>query len=90
MRGVCQRWNIPLQVRGTVRDPSRKEKVAHLTALADALPGTLTLYAADLLQTGSFDEAIRCASQANHMHAVLAGWSRLRVHSVACQPCCLL
>lgn len=42
-----------------MRDPSNKEKVAHLTALADALPGTLTLYAADLMQPGSFDEAIR-------------------------------
>jgi hypothetical protein len=46
-------------VRGTVRDPNNKEKVAHLTALADALPGTLTLYAADLMQSGSFDDAIR-------------------------------
>lgn len=46
-------------VRGTVRDPSNKQKVAHLQALADALPGKLELYAADLLQLGSFDEAVR-------------------------------
>jgi hypothetical protein len=66
-----------LQVRGTVRDPSNKEKVAHLTALGDALPGTLTLYAADLMQPGSFDEAIRCALQLRllclHWHASLGG-----------------
>lgn len=53
-------------VRGTVRDPSNKEKVAHLTALADALPGTLTLYAADLMQSGSFDDAIRGADVVFH------------------------
>lgn len=50
-------------MRGTVRDPNNKDKVAHLSALADALPGTLKLYAADLMQPGSFDEAIRRASQ---------------------------
>lgn len=56
-----------VQVRGTVRDPHNKEKVAHLTALADALPGKLTLYAADLLRPGTFDEAVRCC------HVTLSG-----------------
>lgn len=42
-----------------MRDPSNKQKVAHLRALADALPGKLELFAADLLQPGSFDEAVK-------------------------------
>lgn len=45
-------------VRGTVRDPSNAEKVAHLTAMAAELPGQLTLHAADLLEDGSFDESM--------------------------------
>ena len=48
-------------VRATVRDPSKAEKVTHLKALGDALPGKLELYAADLLEQGSFDEAVRWA-----------------------------
>ncbi len=48
------------QVRGTVRDANNKEKVAHLNALGNTLPGKLTLYAADLLKEGSFDEVVRC------------------------------
>ena len=56
-------------MRGTVRDPNNKDKVAHLSALADALPGTLKLYAADLMQPGSFDEAIRRASQLRLVYA---------------------
>ena len=37
------------EVRGTVRDPSNKAKVAHLDALADKLPGSITYHKADLL-----------------------------------------
>ena len=36
--------------------------MAHLKALDDALPGTLELWDADLLQEGSFDAAIQCVS----------------------------
>ena len=46
-------------VHGTVRDPGNPAKTAHLYALAAALPGTLKLHSADLLQDGSFDEVIR-------------------------------
>ena len=45
-------------VRGTVRSLKNEEKVAHLRALGEALPGKLTLHEADLLQDGSFDEVI--------------------------------
>ena len=43
-------------VRGTVRSKSATDKVGHLLKLAEAFPGTLTLYEADLLKEGSFDE----------------------------------
>ena len=45
-------------MRGTVRSTKNKEKTADLVALGDALPGTLTLYEADLLKDGSFDESV--------------------------------
>lgn len=45
-------------VHGTVRDPSNEAKVRHLLELAESLPGTLKLFAADLLEDGSFDDAI--------------------------------
>src|SRR5690606_34709199 len=40
-------------VHGTVRDPDNHKSVAHLHALADAAPGTLRLFKADLLDMGS-------------------------------------
>ncbi len=45
-------------VRATVRDPNKAEKVEYLHAMAKALPGSLELFAADLLQEGSFAKAI--------------------------------
>ena len=47
-----------VDVRATVRDPSNTDKVGHLMQLADESMGTLTLYRADLLEEGSFDEAM--------------------------------
>ena len=44
-------------VHGTVRDPTRADKVGHLTELDADLPGTLQLFAADLLDPTSFDAA---------------------------------
>lgn len=41
-----------------MRSVSNKDKVAHLEALAAALPGTLKLYEADLLEEGSFDKVV--------------------------------
>eukprot|EP00891_Asterochloris_glomerata_P004943 jgi/Astpho2/4943/Aster-06679 len=46
------------EVRGTVRDPNNQAKVAHLVQLGQALPGKLTLHAADLLKEGSFDKVV--------------------------------
>ncbi|DBA76212.1 hypothetical protein WJX77_001074 [Trebouxia sp. C0004] len=46
-------------VKGTVRDTSNTEKTAHLTKLAEALPGKLTLHAADLTKEGSFDSILK-------------------------------
>ncbi|KAI3433285.1 hypothetical protein D9Q98_003104 [Chlorella vulgaris] len=44
-------------VRATVRNKADDTKVAHLTRLAMALPGSLELLEADLLVPGSFDTA---------------------------------
>lgn len=44
---------------GTVRNPTNEAKTNHLRALGSAFPGKLHLHAADLLQTGSFDEVVR-------------------------------
>jgi nucleoside-diphosphate-sugar epimerase len=45
-------------VRGTVRDPGKSSGLEHLHALAEEHPGRLTLHRADLLDTGSYDEAM--------------------------------
>lgn len=46
-------------VNATVREPSNVQKVGHLTALAKASDGQLKLFKSDLLDSGSFDEAMR-------------------------------
>ena len=45
-------------VHAAVRDPEAASKVAHLKRAAEQAPGTLELFAADLLQPGSYDEAM--------------------------------
>lgn len=45
-------------VHATVRNPDDDRKVGHLKALAASSPGSLSLFAADLLQEGSFAEAM--------------------------------
>lgn len=45
-------------VRGTVRDPDKKKGLEHLHDLAEQHPGRLTLHRADLLDNGSYDEAM--------------------------------
>lgn len=54
------------EVRGTVRSLAKAEKVEHLRALGDALPGKLTLHEADLLVDGSFDEVVKGADYVFH------------------------
>ncbi len=46
-------------VHATVRDPNRQESIKHLLNIAEGLPGTLKLFAADLLKQGSFDQAMQ-------------------------------
>lgn len=45
-------------VHAAVRDPDDSGKVGHLTDLAVTLPGSLTLFKADLLQPGSYAQAM--------------------------------
>lgn len=45
-------------VHATVRDPDNAKKTAHLRALDAETPGTLRLFEADLMDQGSFDEAM--------------------------------
>ncbi len=45
-------------VHAAVREPRREDKVAHLKALAADAPGKLHLFAADLLQDGSYAAAM--------------------------------
>ena len=49
-----------------MRSISGKDKVAHLEALAQALPGNLKLYEADLLEEGSFDAVVEGADYIFH------------------------
>ncbi|TNE90983.1 MAG: aldehyde reductase [Deltaproteobacteria bacterium] len=45
-------------VHATVRDASRTERLGYLSALADESPGSIRFFSADLLEDGSFDEAM--------------------------------
>jgi nucleoside-diphosphate-sugar epimerase len=47
-----------LRVRATVRNPDKGSGLEHLQALAEAHPGMLTLHKADLLDQGSYTEAM--------------------------------
>lgn len=46
------------RVHGAVRDPDNTEKTGHLSQMAEELPGTLELFRADLLDPGSYAEAM--------------------------------
>lgn len=46
-------------VHATVRSPKNTQSYAHLTKIADDTAGTLKIFAADLLNDGSFDEAMK-------------------------------
>lgn len=45
-------------VHAAVRDPQNASKVSHLTRIAEQAPGTLRLFTSDLLQPGSYDQAM--------------------------------
>ena len=56
---VVQLLEAGATVHTTVRDPARQDKYQHLLAAAQKGPGTLKVFAADLLQPGSFAEAMQ-------------------------------
>lgn len=45
-------------VHAAVRDPQDAHKIAHLKAMSDAGPGVVRIFAADLLQSGSYAKAM--------------------------------
>ncbi len=64
------------QVRACVRDPSKPEKVNHLTALNDAgLRGRVEIVAGDLFSPGSYDDAFDGCSAVIHAGAAV-GYNR--------------
>lgn len=54
-------------VRVSVRNRDRTARYAHLEAIAQQTPGRLEIWEADLLQEGSFDEAVRGCSTVFHV-----------------------
>lgn len=51
-----------VSVHAAVRDPDNQTKVGHLLKAAEDAPGTLTLFRSDLLEEGSYTEAMQgCA-----------------------------
>lgn len=57
-------------VHATVRDVSNTKKVDHLQRIAQESPGTLKLFAADLMNPGSFAESVAGCSVVFHTAAV--------------------
>jgi nucleoside-diphosphate-sugar epimerase len=53
-------------VHATVRDPSNKEKLKPLNDVADASPGSLKFFKADLLEAGGFETAMKGCSVIFH------------------------
>src|SRR5688500_1611013 len=53
-------------VRATVRDPDKTKGLEHLHSLSTDHPGKLTLHKADLLDEGSFTEAMQCCELVIH------------------------
>ncbi|MFN3200658.1 MAG: NAD-dependent epimerase/dehydratase family protein [Bradymonadia bacterium] len=58
-------------VRACVRDPKNPKKTAHLVALAEGLPGELSLAQGDLMKPGSYDEAFKGAGGVIHVAAIV-------------------
>lgn len=47
-----------IRVHAAVRDPSKKEKTAHLDAIAEKAPGSIKYFKSDLLDEGSYAKAM--------------------------------
>jgi dihydroflavonol-4-reductase len=56
-----------LTVHATVRDPSKTARLAYLQELADASPGSIAFFGADLVEEGSFAEAMAGCSTVFHI-----------------------
>ena len=54
-------------VRMTVRDKSRKDKIAHLDAFVDKTDGKLEIWESNLLAEGSFDDAAKGCDAVMHI-----------------------
>lgn len=67
-------------VHATVRDPAKARSVEHLLKAAEGMPGTLRLFKADLLEEGSFDEAMQGCELVMHTASpfVLDGFTDAR------------
>lgn len=50
--------NAGVTVHAAVRDPDKEDKVKHLVAMAASAPGKLKLFKADLLEPGSYAQAM--------------------------------
>ncbi len=46
-------------VHAAVRDPLNRKKIAHLDAMAESSPGTIAYFKSDLMDTGSYAEAMK-------------------------------
>lgn len=55
-----------ITVNAAVRDPDATDKLSHLTAIAAAAPGKIRFFRADLLQPGSYNDAMQGCSVVFH------------------------
>lgn len=55
-----------INVHAAVRDPSNEKKLAHLNAIAENAPGDIKYFKSDLLQKGSYKEAMEGCSVVFH------------------------
>lgn len=55
-----------LTVHAAVRDPDNKKKTQHLDNLANKLPGSIKYFKADLLEDGSYAEAMKACELVYH------------------------
>ncbi len=59
--------NEGLTVHAAVRQPNNDEKLKYLNALAENAKGTIKYFQADLLDNGSYDEAMWSFTRPHHL-----------------------
>lgn len=82
---VKQLLDEGLSVHATVRNPNDQSKVGHLLALAGAAE-RLTLFKADLLEDGVFDEAIQGCELVFHTASPFVQWNITDPQAQLIQP----